>query len=887
LATLDDLYNSVQQQPKPKNLDQLYQQTTAPKTLDELYGVATGQAQSEEKGFITTALDYLDKPASAVAGVVQYATGNSNDSSVIDAAKRGWETNADYTEVLKNAGVDPETWQGKVLNIGGKILLDPTWIVTPAKVVGTAAKGAKAVGLTDEVAKAGRLITESSAGRKVADIAEQVGNKEIGGLTVKRWLSETSPIQKELDDLERANINSAETIREGSQKIEELKKIDPELGTYVTRAQEGKNAEMGAAEMYDNLAAGESRIGKDAISNETKSQVYAEIAQKYSPEVSSKVKETVDFINDINTNGSRGLLDRGLISQETFDKFSDRYLRREYSKYVSPEEHLNMLRETGQLKEAAAFEKSMDGIARRMGGKYGLDLKAISQRKDLPPEIQDKLGRIMDATHPFAKGGKITADLITRYDFLESVMKNHASDTAQLGYKLIEGKKFGPLDGKYLPREIANEVNRIVPQMTDPAKWWQKAVGWWKLGKTVLSPATFMRNNFSNLALLNIAGVPTYDIPQFMFKAGLELREPGKYTALANKAGTFLHNTLTETELRKFLDKGTSGGKLEAIANAAKTGVGKAADIYQGSEKLGKMAAFMWAIEKKKMVPEAAAKFADEALFNYSKVPPIIDMLRKTGIVPFATFPYKATGATAKALWENPARVAGYYKPVRELQSPDERTVLPDYLNPETLLPIGKGTRTVNGNEQHVNNYLDLQNILPFQSTENLGLSPAFTVASALYQNKNPLTNKEIARKGMTTGEKAAAYADYVGKQLLPATPIIPGTYGYDKLVNQGMLGQPDYRGRQYGLGEAVAHTVLGIKNTPINTIEAGRSRLRDLEKEMQAIRYEIRNVQQDARLNNVDKQKRIAEYKRGLEKASKEMRTVGVAMQRLRKEGR
>jgi hypothetical protein len=1086
----------------------------------------TGQPapEPEEKGFISTALDYLDKPASAVAGAVEYIAGQSDQDNILSAAWEGAKKNTDYGKVLQRAGVDPESLGGKVANIGGKILLDPLWMIKPVTVGAKIAAGSKAIGLTDKLSDASRAIRESDIGRA----ADNLLDKEVSGLSVRRWFTEESPIQKELDDLERAGIQSAEKIREGSQKIEELKKIDPELGTYVTRAQEGKLDELPADDLYKSMAGtgediaypapkpfkgkpseltfeefrtkyhpndqmlgnldpetaytqylqealqkgekipqqaiydfmrlrenaltakngkdfmlrgefekakfpyvqltgdeagllqgvgreslsnknlekivepynaalkakmkqlkpevigeekykdlweknvseitdkpfmwsqkhipnrywelrdaalaelrknpafvaaekraelaqsifdkqglndqikkvskgliskperepyqtmtqgykgmGEGFIPKDTISDVKKSQVYAEVAQKYGQQNADKLRETVDFINDINMGGSRGLLDRNLISPETFEKFTDRYIRREYSKYVTPAEHLKMLQESGQITEAAAFERNMENIARRTGGKYGLDLKAISQRKDLPEEVQKQLGRLMDATHPFAKGGKITADLINRYDFLESVMKNHASDKAEIGYKLIEGKKFGPLDGKYLPREIANEVNRVVPQMTDAAGWWRKAVGYWKLGKTVLSPATFMRNNISNLALLNIAGVPTYHIPQYMMKAANELHSPGKFTALANKSGTFLHNTMTEAELRGFLEKGVGEGLLTKGVNAAKGITEKAADVYQGSEKLGKMAAFMWAVEKKGMNPADAAKFADEALFNYSKVPPIIDTLRKNGLIPFATFPYKATKATAKALYENPARVAGYYKPVRELQDPDEKTVLPDYLNPETLLPVGKGTRTVNGKEQPVNNYIDLQNILPFQSTENLGISPAFTVASALYQNKNPLTNREIARKGMTTSEKAAEYGKYAWQQFSPATPIIPGTYGYDKLINQGVFGEPDYRGRQYGLGEAVAHTILGVKNTPINTIEAGQSRLRDLQKEVQAIKYEIRSVQQDARLQDNDKKERIAEYKRRMQEVAKEMKTVGAATQRLKKEGR
>ena len=831
------------------------------------------QAEPQEKGFFSTALDYLDKPASAVAGAVEYMSGVSDDQNILDAVTRGARENADYKRVLAANDIDPESWQGQALNIAGKAILDPLWVVTPAKVVAGAKSAAKAAGVADDIARAGRAVKESSIGQAITNTAREIGEKEVGGLSLKRWISEESPIQSQLDDLQRAQQNSADTIRQGSQKIEELKKINPNLGEEVTRMQEARVSAEQAA---------------DGISDLTKQQVFDDIAQRYSPETATKVRETVDFINDINNQGTQGLLQRGIISQETADKFADRYIRREYSKYVSPEEHLRMLQETGQLQEAAAFEKGMNAIQRQAAGKYKLPLDKIKQRQDLPPEVQERLGRLMDATHPFAKGGKITSDLINRYDFLQNVAENYASDVAQIGYKLVEGKKFGPLSGKYLPREVANEINRVVPQMTDPESWWRKGVAYWKMGKTVLNPATFMRNNMSNVVLLNVAGVPLWDIPEAAFKAATELRNPGKYTALAKRAGTFLSDTMTEAELRKFLQQSGNQTLIGKGIDMVKAGTEKAANLYQGGEKLGKLAAFIWGVEKKGMTPEAAAKFADEALFNYSKVPPIIDSLRRSGLVPFATFPYKATKMTAKAMYNNPAKVRKYFVPMQETQNPDETAILPDYLNPETLMPLGRGQRTVDGKQQNVNNYLDLKSILPFQSADQVGLSPALSIYSALKNNVDPTTGREIARDGMTPNQKRSEMGKYLWQQLSPAFPLIPGTYGYDKLVNQALLGKPDYKGRQFGMGEAVAHTVLGLRNVPISTPEVARQRMSQIDNEIRSTQIELRRMLSDRRLQEQDKKQITEQYKRQIIELGKERKRVAEAYGRLKKkEGR
>lgn len=822
----------------------------------------------QEKGWFSKALDYLDKPASAVAGAVEHWSGIGDDENAFDAAVRGWKDNTDYKRVLAANGIDPESWTGKTLNVGGKIALDPTWIVTPARVAGLAGKGAKAIGLADKAADVGRAVKQTSIAQRAIAAAEGVANKEVGGLSIKRWFSETSPLQKELDVLERAQINSADKIREGVTRIEELKKIDPSLGETVTRAIEANPSKA---------------VAGDAISNVSRQQIYDDLIQKgYDAPTVGKVQETVDFLAKMNTEGSEGLFKRGIISEETYTKFKDRYIRREYSKYVSPTEHLQALRETGQLDEAAEFEKGLEGIMRgNAAKKYKLDLKAISQRKDLPEEVQQQLGRIMDATHPFAKGGKITADLINKFDFLESVATKYGSEEAKIGYKLIDGKQFGPLNGLNVPRDVYNEVNRITRQLTEPESWWRKGVAWWKMGKTVLNPATHFRNNISNMVLLNIAGVPVQHFPGVMAETA---ENWAKWSDEAKKAGTFLSNTLTETELRKFLDPAKGTSRIEKGINAVKTGVGKAADIYQGTEKAGKMMAYVWARKWGKMGPEAAAKFADDALFNYGKVPPIIDTLRKSGLVPFATFPYKATKATAKALYNNPAKVTKYYKPMQATQDQDEVTVMPDYLNPQTLMPLGKGSRTVDGKPQEVSNYLDMQYILPFQSTDQIGLSPALGIYSALKDNVDPMTGKKLVRDGMTDSGKRAAQADYLWKQLAPANPLIPNTYGYDKLINQGIFGKQDYKGRQYGFGEAAAQTIFGLRNVPVNTVEMGQQRMADIKREIQATRYEIKRTQTDKRLTAAQKTERINEYKRALQQYTQEARQVSAALYNLKK---
>lgn len=104
-------------------------------------------------------------------------------------------------------------------------------------------------------------------------------------------------------------------------------------------------------------------------------------------------------------------------------------------------------------------------------------------------------------------------------------------------------------------------------------------------------------------------------------------------------------------------------------------------------------------------------KAAEDALFNYRKVPKFIDEIRTWGVAPFASFPYFAVPATAKALAHRPAAVNRYGNIFRSFEdretSAREREVLPRYMTDGwARLP----TEDPQGRAQYVN----VRYLLPF-----------------------------------------------------------------------------------------------------------------------------------------------------------------------------
>jgi predicted Zn-ribbon and HTH transcriptional regulator len=963
----------------------------------------------EDKGIVSTAIEYLGKPASAVAGAAQYLTDTSQDESLMQAISRGWEQNADWKPVINKYAPDlekehPVVYEG--LNMALNIAADPLWVLTPAKLAratGLAKIGARA----DEIARA---FVDSERGQKILNSTLPLTDTSVGNAyqTVKRSLSPTGPLDELLekrlmgilDDEQKAKGvmegvgKTRETIRDEliKQGVSPNEADDiagklavkyvearPDIGKFapgmtepvieserigVVEALKNKtlpqaiiDGQVTKEQAIDAIVRSGERVPSWLLGEEQRAAIKGEMsglrqaqrelkaAEKAGrgmeqwgedvrvSELVQEIGQRKNAVTEIARNSGRtrsqvldearglgltedtvqrlyqtgeetaSLMDKftrelhkiGLIDDNTMVKFlGGTHLRREYTRNISPEKFIEFVKETGTPKEVQRAVELIDQMKRskEYKGLQGikLNLDNLTKRLALSEETQQKLGRVYNAEYLVGKSSQVSSELVHTANFLKDVADNYATAKPTEGFRKFVGKEFGPLEGRWVPENIYAEVQRQVGEFKDVPGTWRKVMGWWKMGKTVLNPATHARNFMSNLILLNIGGIPAYDVATYVPKAMLEMKRGGEAFKEAQKVSPFLSEGFARGEkLREMLEEGVATTRTAKTWNMVKGGVRGMADFYQKNEQVGKLAAYMWAKDHG-MAAEQAAKFADNLLFNYSKVPPVVDFLRRSGLVPFASFPYFATKATAEALWERPANVAKYYKAVNSQQDQDEMQLLPDYMEPRNLLPIDKflqglgidrTTRMVNGQPQKIKNYLDLQYINPMES--QVGVSPVFGLSAAIMSNRDPFTKKDIVRPGMTEWEAKSEQAKYVAKAL---APTVTG-YSAEKIYN-ALMGLTDAKGRQFQLPEAIAQTIFGLKTVPINLEEQTTQRLMQIKNEQDAVKKEIRRVMMDRRLTNAEKTQRQNDYMRKLNELSTEARRVSTSAARMKeKEGR
>jgi len=210
--------------------------------------------------------------------------------------------------------------------------------------------------------------------------------------------------------------------------------------------------------------------------------------------------------------------------------------------------------------------------------------------------------------------------------------------------------------------------------------------------------------------------------------------EPARYCRIADRWTTLRQETFVHQDVagmrgsRAMIDRNLGlGTEVGRIYHQIVGAFGKA---YQFEEELGKMAVFRATYPETKLlfaregipkailerIPEAglvdeatkleaaaaihSADVANKCLFNYRRVPPVINQLRGWGIIPFITFPYKALPATFHVALEHPGRLATWSKMMEYLQDLNVRRDQMEAAEPEwmrtggyLMLPdaLGKG----------------------------------------------------------------------------------------------------------------------------------------------------------------------------------------------------
>lgn len=142
------------------------------------------------------------------------------------------------------------------------------------------------------------------------------------------------------------------------------------------------------------------------------------------------------------------------------------------------------------------------------------DLRVLTPRKEIPPELRDLLGEYHDPRVNYVRSVAKTAQILEAHKFLVDVRRmglgrwlfdrpikdatgDYITPIAPKG-----SESMGALAGLYTTPEIAQAFQGQFASADDALRWWIRVNAWAKISKTVLSPVTQVRNVLANFGFL-------------------------------------------------------------------------------------------------------------------------------------------------------------------------------------------------------------------------------------------------------------------------------------------------------------------------------------------------------------------------------------------------
>jgi len=398
----------------------------------------------------------------------------------------------------------------------------------------------------------------------------------------------------------------------------------------------------------------------------------------------------------------KGLVERGLLSEEAYNDLKGQYITRIYLRY--------MLDKGPQL-----------GGRSKMSGVYN------NVRKEMTPEMRARLGEIRTPELPITVGLTREFGDIAKYDFFKSLAEDgrfvfqparaevdgkmlsigqmqheltvyrqmlpRAEDSQKayiteyikkLESKLLEVSEtmgqapenfkqvpihegYGPLSGAYVNRAIHDDIVSMfqITEGSEYRNWYDNLVkaeknvtAMWKTGKVAFNPPTVLRNVLSNPWQLSMSGMSYSDIPTTMFNAAYKMSTNHPDFINAGKSGVF-GGTWSQAEIQSILKTMRAVEKEFETTNninlAIKNGFGKVAGAYSKIDEFYKFVKYLDGKNKGLSDSEATIE-AQKWVMDYSLVSPAVRGLREHFIgVPFITYQAKilplATEAATKRPW--------------------------------------------------------------------------------------------------------------------------------------------------------------------------------------------------------------------------------------------
>ncbi len=523
--------------------------------------------------------------------------------------------------------------------------------------------------------------------------------------------------------------------------------------------------------------------------------------------------------------------------------------------------------------------------------------KIVMWRDFTESERQD-MGEVRDAVLRYAMGYVETQRDVAIGRLFKAVANNpdlaktyNPGGWVQVPNAEIKGapgtKTYGALAGMYVEPQVADSLKRNTQPKGVLMAAYDKALGWWKEGKTVWNPVSHGNNVVSNIFVMHFAGLNPAN-PANWRNTVREYRTKGQYYKEAVDKGLF----------------GTEWATME-IQNLLMPDLADMADIESvASSRVSKMAEFLkktgkpvsWYREnmqrayefedqffklmiysdrrKAGMTPEEAIEDTERYIFNYADMPEGVENIKRV-YSPFFSYTYKAVPMVIHTAMTRPDRLLvpiallsganwlGYL--ISGGDEDKERKGLPDYMQGRSAIGTQKAVR-MPFNVEGKPAFMDVTRRVPLgdlfdvnNQTNGLPVPaplmpshPLLSMTAAIAWNVDTFSGKDLVKKSDTAWEAAQTRAGYIYKQLTPNAPFVPGSYNFNKLMDSAAytfdteLGP--YTGRTKAGDPVPLSTTLPdvFTGTKIRAVDPERGieyKRSDIAKEVREIQANIRSA--------------------------------------------
>lgn len=192
----------------------------------------------------------------------------------------------------------------------------------------------------------------------------------------------------------------------------------------------------------------------------------------------------------------------------------------------------------------------------------------LKKRKDLPKEFRDLLGESIDPIFNYANTIFNMSNYLGNIAYQEKIRDHIMSSgigkmKSENGHTLVAptGENWNVLDGIYVPQEFKDALDDLMPLGRIEGgfmKWWITLSSYTKIGKTVLSPTTALRNMYSGVILaLNTGHLPLLNLAHAKTAT----------TQSLNKDKAYDDNLRQELYEENVIGDGINSGELRATLN--------------------------------------------------------------------------------------------------------------------------------------------------------------------------------------------------------------------------------------------------------------------------------------------------------------------------------